>query len=181
MKRLAFALALLALVPARGAVAHGHDSHCPSISTSCCDPPTRWAHRHDPRDARLAITSENGDATLILTDEVAAIQLSDRALHRVYRQLRDDEEDDQDNAFASAIRTAVYSGVRVLLNHSAECPIRDLKDVEVRDGRLHFTTEDGGHIFESITFDDDDVMNAFAERDARAFAREFRRIKARTH
>jgi hypothetical protein len=150
------------------------------MSTSCCDRPTRWAHRHDPRDARLAITSEGGDATLILTDEVAAIQLSDRALHRVYRKLRDEQENDEDNAFASAIRTAVFSSVRVLLNHSAECPIRDIRDVEYRGGRLRFTSEDGERIFKSIRFDDQDVMGGFGEQDAQAFAREFRRIKDRT-
>ena len=34
--------------------------------------------------------------------------------------------------FADAIRNAVLSSVRALLDHSAECPIRDVKDVDYR-------------------------------------------------
>src|SRR5262249_45722876 len=103
-----------------------------SCSGDCdvdCDPPARWSARHDPEDARFAITTENGEVTLLLTHDVVAMQLSDHTFHHVDRELRKKERDheDDDNPIAEAISTAILSGVRALLDHSAECPIREVK------------------------------------------------------
>src|SRR5262245_12303823 len=107
----------LALITASSAQAHGHLTS-PTINSSCCDAPARWADRQDPRDARLAITTESDDAMLVLTDEVVAVQLSDRVMRKVRREFRRQEDEDDDNALAHAIKTAVLSGVRALLDHS---------------------------------------------------------------
>src|SRR5207302_1331641 len=138
-----FVLAILSLLPARAALACRHDPACATLHASWGDPPTRWAPRHDAGEARLAITSEDGNVTLIVTDQVVAVELSDRALHRVQRKLRKVQAADEDNVLATAIRTAVLSGVRALLDHSAECPVRELRDVDYRGGRLWFITGDG--------------------------------------
>ena len=179
MKTAALALAFLALaaqpalLPVRAAAAAGTDFSC--------DPPARWAARHDADEARLAITTEDGDVTLLLTQRVVALQLSDRTFHRVNRELRHQEraDDGQGNPLADAIRTAILSSVRALLDHGAECSIRDLSDVDYRHGELIFTTEDGERLFEHVVLDDSNVMESFAADDARAFVREFRRPKAR--
>ncbi len=189
MRAVPLVLALLSLLPAPAALAHEQGGVATTLHTTCCGPPARWAARHDPREARLAITTEDGNAILILTDQIVAVQLSDRALHRVARKLKvtiqldgtklaDEEDADGDNALARAIKTVVISGVRALLDHSAECPVRELKDVEYRHGRLEFTTEDGERALEGMDLCDQDVMESFSARDARAFVQEFRRVKA---
>ena len=176
MRTSTLVIAALALFPAQGAHAHEHLSS-PTVNSSCCESPARWADRQDPRDARLAITTESDDAMLVLTDEVVAVQLSDRVMRKVRREFRRQEDEDNDNALAHAIKTAVLSGVRALLDHSAECPIRDVRNVEYRSGRLVFTTESGKPLFGNMNVDDRDVMCGFSESDAKAFVREFRRAK----
>lgn len=126
----------------------------------------------------MAIVTEDDDAMLLITNEVVAVQLSDRVLRKVRRELRREENADDDNALAHAIKAVVLSGVRALLDHSAECSIRDLRDVEYRHGCLVFTTEDGESLFEDMNVDDQDVMRSFSESNARAFVREFRRVKS---
>lgn len=179
MKLLSLMLMLLVTVPVPAALARGHDSrHC-VFNSSCCDWPARWAARHGDRDARLAITTRDGDVTMYLTGEVVALQLSDRTMHRITREMRDEREDEADNPLARAIKTAVISGVRTLLDHSAECPIRELRDVDYRDGELVFIAENGDRVFDDIDVHNEDLSGAFAPDDARVFVREFRRLKAR--
>ena len=184
MKSLALVLASLAVLvlpPVLSAPSSACDDQKVSIGhTSCCDWPARWAPRHSAAEQRFAIDTESGKATLLLTDKVAAIQLSDRTLHRLERKFKAEQEDDEDNVIAQAIKTAVLGSVRALLDHSAECPIRELRDVEYRNGKLIFISEDGDRVFEDIDVSDEDVMTTFSDRDARAFVREFRKLKQRT-
>jgi hypothetical protein len=178
MKTLALAVLALTLLGAPVAHAKAHEPSTPTITTKGCDPPARWAARHDVRDAHIAITTEDGDAVLLATDEVVAMQLSDRAFHKLKRKLRDSENEEDDGALGHAIKVAVLAGVRTLLDHSAECPIRDVADARYRNGRLSLVTRDGRELFGDIDVDDHQVMENFSERDARAFVREFRRLKA---
>ena len=183
MKTVLLALALVLAILAPGHAAAGRRDPCLTMKSSC-DSPARWASRHDVRDAELAITTEDGDATLILTGEVVAVQLSDRAFHKIDRKLKskvDDDDDDEDSgALGRAIKTAVLSSVRSLLDHSQECPVRRIENVEYRHDRLVFTTDRGTDLFGDVEVDDQDVMAAFSERDARLFVREFKRVKSRT-
>ena len=149
------------------------------ISTECCDEPERWGPRHDTADARLAIHTEDRASTLILTSEVVAVQLSDRAMRELRRKSKD-EEDEDENALSRAIKSAVLSGVRSMLDHSAEVPLRQLQTADYRDGRLIFTTRKGERVLDGIDVNDRDVMESFSERDAKAFVHEFRRMKARS-
>lgn len=183
MKSALIALAALALAPAGPALAHEHATIRPTIRcSSCCECPARWGPRHPLTDARSAITTESGDATLLLTREILAVQLSDRAFHRVARELRrhEDDADAEDGGFlGQIIKSAVIGAVLELLDHSAECPIRDVADVEYAHGRLVITTEEGRRLFEDVNVNDSDVMLDFSEHDARAFVREFHRLKSR--
>lgn len=80
---------------------------------------------------------------------------------------------------ARTIKTAVLTSVRSALDHSIECSIREVSDVEYRRGRLIMTTGDGDRLFENVEISDQDMMEGFSETDARAFVREFRRLKHR--
>jgi hypothetical protein len=137
----------------------------------------QWSDRCDPGDARLAITSEDGQVMLLLTDREVVMQLSNRALHRVNRELRDAKRE-QDNWFASAIVTAVTSTVRELLDSSLTCDVSDLRDVSYEGGRLVLTGRNGRQVFGNVHINDTDVAEAFSERDARRFVREFHRVQA---
>ena len=172
----AVAIAFLALALTHPGLPTGPSAAASGVS--CCDPPARWASRHDAEDARVAITTADGDVTLLLTRKVVALQLSDRTFHKVNRELRQKQEE-ADNPLAEAIQTVVIGGVRALLGHSAECPVREISDVTYRQGRLVFVTEDGGRLFEDVEVNDSNVMADFPQRDAREFVREFRRLKSR--
>jgi hypothetical protein len=174
---LAFAL-LLAILPVESALAGGDGVQSPTIRASCCDPPARWAPRHDAEEARFVIKSREGHSVLLLTDEVVALQLSDRTLRDFRREIRNEQEEEEDNVLSHAIKSAVLSGVRTLFNKSAECPVRHLRDVEYRNERLVVITKDGEHLFENVEVNDEDVLSSFSERDAKAFVREFRKLKA---
>jgi hypothetical protein len=63
------------------------------------------------------------------------------------------------------------------LKHSAEVPVAALEDVEYRNGELVFTTADGERLFQGFDIDDEPLTKAFSELDAKAFVREFHRVK----
>jgi len=173
MKTVAMGVALLAaaILPALPA------GPAANASMVCCGHYVRWAEHHDPADARLAITTEDGKVTLLLTDRDVAFQLSERTLHKVDRELRD-KQDLEDNWLGAAIVTAVVGTVRDLVDNSLECRIRDLRDVSYEDGRLRFIARNGRPVFDDADVCDSDVTSAFSERDARTFVREFRKLKA---
>ena len=176
MKALLWALVVGLSLPCASAPAGAHDLLPGNVKVADVHAPARWAPRHDARDARLAITNREGNVTLLLTDEVVAIQFSERTLRDIHRQMRADE-DTRDNAIARALASAVMSGVRTLLDHSAECPIRSLHAAAFVDGRLVFTAVDGEHVLEGTRVDDREALTTFAEDDARTFVRECERLR----
>jgi hypothetical protein len=183
MKKIALPLFLLLLsIPVSSALACDHDWDGPSIQGLHCDAPARWADRQDTRDARIAITTRDHHVTMMLTNRDVALQLSDHTFHKINRELRNKlrDDDDDDGLIGRTIKTAVLSVVRDVLDHSVECRVRDIRDVEYRNGVLIFTTEGGDRIFDSIQVDDDDAMANFSERDARAFVRAFHQVKVRS-
>lgn len=176
MKAALFLAALLALAPAGPALAH--DSGGLRLNRFDCDDPLRWGPRHAAERARHAITSEDGRITFVLTDRVLALQLSDRTLRKLDRELhRARHEDDDSGPVGEAIKVAVVGAVRSMLAHSAECPVRELRDVRVADGRLVIVARDGTRLFERFEVDDEDVLDAFDPREAERLAAEFRRLK----
>ena len=180
MKSLAVGLLVLALTPAGTAFAK-HADDCPNVTIrgGCCDPPTRWAARWDPGEAHRAITTEDGTVTLLIDDREVALQLSDRAMHKIGRKLHDETDDADENPIGQALKDAVLTVVRSMLDHSVECRVRDLRSVDYRDGRLELVTTDGDRLFEKIEVDDRDVLEGFSPADARAFVSEFQRVKHR--
>lgn len=175
MKTACLTAAFLAVAAAQPVLSTGPAASASGIC--CCDAPARWGARHDTDDARIAITTVDGDVTMVLTSKVVALQLSNRCFHKVNRELKRQRED-QDNPIAEAIQTVVISGVRALLDHSAECPVVKIRDLSYRDGRLVVVTSKGDHLFDSLEVDDADVLASFSERDAREFVRQFRQLKA---
>lgn len=179
--RLAAALALLMLLPAGPTFAHDTD-RTRTGRTFDFEEPARWGPRYETEAAILAIESRDGKITLLLTERVVAFQFSDRTMHKIERELRREsrEHDDDEGPLGEAIKSAVLSGVRALLDHSVSCPLREVRDVRVEAGRLVFVTRDGDRMFERIQVDDEDLLESFDRQEAAAFAAEFRRLKARS-
>jgi len=177
MRLLALAVLATALTQAPNALARGHDS--PKITlNSTCNPPSHLAPRVDSRDAKFLINTEDGCASLLVTRDAVAMQLTDRAFRDVGRHL-DDVEDEDDNILAQSIKAVVLGSVRSLLDHSVECSIHDLYDIQYRHGRLVFITEDDDYVFENLNVNDRDVVESFSEKDAKEFIRQFRKLKER--
>jgi hypothetical protein len=113
---------------------------------------------------------------LVLTRRIVAVQLSDRMMHKIDRELRL-KEDEDDGVLAEAIKSAVIGSVRAILDHSLQCPLDELRDAEYRHGRLVLTTQEGKRLFAHIDVEDRNVMESFSEGNAQAFVREFHRLK----
>ena len=176
MRLVTIGIAVLAL--AAGPLTAPPDAHATTFTCNSFGKDVRWADRHDPTDARLAITTQNGKVTLILTERDVMFQLSDRAMRQVRRELKDARDDNEDNVLASAVVTVVTNTVAEVLDHSLQCHVRDLRDVSYEDGRLVFIGKRGKAIFCGEESCDPDCMQSFSERDAQAFVREFRKVKA---
>jgi len=176
MRRALPILLLMMLLSAGAAFAHDHH-----VNVGSCEvrEPLEWGARHDLARARFAMLTEDRAVALVLTRDLVAIQLSDRAFHKLDREI-EREKDEDGGVIADAIKGAILGSVRALLDHSLECPIADLRDVRYRDGRLILITEDGDRIFEDLNINDHEVLEGFSEHDALAFVREFRRAKERS-
>jgi hypothetical protein len=187
MKRVALGIALVALAAApllpTGPVAYAKAAKCPLCASGIriCSGESksshvRWAEHHSTADARCTINTENGKVTLLLTDRVVAVQLSDRTLHKVERDLHR-KQDDQDHGLGQAIVAAVVNTVSSLIDNSFECRLRDVNDVRYQDGRLEIVGRDGHLLFDDTDLEDTDLATAFSEKDARRFIDEFHRAK----
>ena len=179
MRALATAVLAATVLFAPPALAKDRDDCEHSIDVgSSLEWPARWAPRHDTRLARCTITTRDGDVSLLLTSTAVAFQFSDDKMEHIERKLRNEQFDDDDSDLGSAIKTAVLAGVRVLLKHSAECPMRELRDVDYRGGRLVFVTRSGDRVFDQLEVNNLPLDSAFPEPEARAFVREFRKLKS---
>lgn len=177
----AVAALTLASAPATAVAQDRHHSHANvEINDDADDSPARPGPRHDPRDARMAISTRGDEVSLILTDEVVAMQLTERTLRDIRRDMDEDEDNDKsDGFFARMVSSAVRGTVHSMLRRSMEVPVRELRSVEYEDGRLVFTTRDGERVFEHVKVNDEEMMDSFSPAEARAFVREFRAVKAR--
>jgi len=130
--------------------------------------PTQLAPRREVSDATLAVVSREGSVALMLTSDVVAVQLTDRALS--------DVEPDKDAGFLEEL---LVSGVRLALGKSIECPISAIRSAEFRNGMLHLTNNQGQPVFKEIKVNGSDVLRSFSSNDAVRFVRAFRAAKAR--
>ena len=176
MKLPVLALSALLMLPA-GAASAQHHHHTRISINGHDDSPARPGPRRTPREARAFITTTDNVATLLLTRDVLAMQLTDRSLARI---AHDTDEDAEDRGFIGRmVSNVVRNTVASVLRHSIEIPIADVRSVEYRGGRMVVTTEHGDRIFEDVEVQDSDVMENFSRRDAEAFVRQFQALKAR--
>lgn len=137
-----------------------------SISFDSDDANTRLAPRHTTRDARVAIGTRNGAATMLLTNDVVAVQLSDSTLAKI--ETKDD---------ANFFEELVVAGVRMAVRKAVEYPVANIRSAEVRDGVLVLTNDQGKPVFGEIKVNGSIVTRDFSPADASRFVNAFRMVK----
>ena len=163
MKKL---LVLALLLTATAALASG-DKKGISISFDSEDSRTQLGPRLDVRAARLAITNRDGSVSLLLMNDVVAVQLTDRVLAKV--PAKDD---------AGFLEELVTAGVRTALRRAVEYPISAISSAGIRDGALVLTNDKGQPVFKEVKVNGTDVLRDFSIGDAARFVNAFRAAKS---
>ncbi len=141
-----------------------------SISFNSDDSRTELGSRHDARDARLAITTRDGSAMLLLTDDVVAMQLTDAALARMQS-----EEKKKD---ANFLEELLVAGVKLAIGKAIEYPIASIHNLDYRDGALRVIGADDKPVFTNVKVNGTDVLRDFSRADVMRFANALRAAKA---
>jgi hypothetical protein len=160
-------LLVLALLLTATAALASNDKKGISISFSSEDSRTHLGPRLNVRDARLAITNRDGSVSLLLMNDVVAIQLTDRALANI--STKDD---------ASFIEDLLASGVRTVLRKAVEYPISGISSAGIRDGVLVLTNDKGQPVFTEVKVNGTDMLRDFAIGDAARFVNAFRAARS---
>jgi len=159
--------ALVLLLSTSAALA-GEKKDGVSISFDSDDSRTRVASRHVPQKAAVAVTSRNGAAVLLLTDDVVAVQLTDKALAKL-----DTKED------ANFLEELLVAGVRLAVGKSVEYPIANIRSAEVRNNGLVLINDEGKAVFGDIKVNGENVTQTISAVDARKFVNAFQVAKSR--
>jgi hypothetical protein len=143
------------------------------------DGPARPGPRYTPSQAQMYLNTRDDVASLFLTRDVVALQLSERTLRRVSDQV--ESEGNHDGFFARMIVDVVHNTVNNVLRRSLQIPLDELRSADYRDGRLILIDNDGDEVFHDVEIEDRQVMDSFTPRDAQLFVRQFRALKAARH
>lgn len=170
LRSAAFGLAL-ALFAAPVAAQHTH-SHRGG------DDNTRIIERQPLRRASSALQTRNGEVALLIVNRTLVMQLTDRGMGQIEREMREDTEDE--GMIARFVGNIVRSGVRSMLDHGIEYPISEIGEARYENGRLLLTNRDGEKIFENVEINDTDVMENFSPNEARAFVARINQLRRST-
>jgi len=138
------------------------------ISFSSEDTHAQMGPRHLARDARLAITTRDGSTSLLITNDVVAVQLTDATLSHI-----------EPKTDANFLEELLVSGVRMMMNKAVDYPIEHIRSADVRDGTLILINDENKPVFTEIKVNGTDVLRGFSSADAAKFANTFRMIKLR--
>lgn len=140
-----------------------------SISFNSDDSRTDLGDRHELRDARAAIVSQDRSVELMLIGDVIAIQLSDRTLDQMESKKKD----------ANLFEEIILAGVQVAVGKSIEYPIASIKSIDYVNGALRIIGADGKPVFTEVKVNGTNVMRDFTRADAVRFANAVRAAKKR--
>lgn len=118
-------------------------------------------------EADFGMTTNEGSVEMLILDSAIYMQFSDRFMDDLEQEINEEESDD--SAFAEAIKAAVTSGVRSMLNRSLLIPISQISEIGYENGRLIMKDYDGEELFEDLDINGVEVMEDFRPRDARKF------------
>jgi hypothetical protein len=128
-------------------------------------------------DARMTITTTDGNVSMSLLDDAIAYHLSDKVLAKVRRDMDTSTAKDTSGIGGFIART-VKSAVGTALTTQMKIRLADIEDIRYEDGAIRMKLRGRDH------FDPDDVkvdkrplLESFAPDDARRFVDAVRRAK----
>jgi hypothetical protein len=128
-------------------------------------------------DAKMTITTTDGNVSMSLLDDAIAYHLSDRLLAKVHTDMDTSTARDTSGIGGFIART-VKSAVGSALSTQMKIPLADIEDIRYEDGAIRMTMRNRKH------FDPDDVnvdkrplLESFSPDDARRFVDAVRRAK----
>lgn len=163
------ALALLLLAPRPSEAQERTPARGDSIS---------WvAPREAPERARAVLRTRDRHAAVLLTDSTVVLQLTDRGLEHVSREMRDEPAP----SLAGAILKGLLRGAVVgLLDNGIAHRTSALRDARAEGGKLVLVGRDGEPVFDRVEVNGRNLMEEFTPAEAERFAAEVRRaIRAR--
>lgn len=123
----------------------------------------------------FAIRSRDGQARLGLTRDEIYVRMSDELLAEIDREM-DEGAEDAGEGIGGDIARGILGGVSEALRTSVGVDVADVEDVQYREGAIVLVGAEDA--FRRMRFDDEPVLEKFAEEDVRAFAEAFRELKA---
>jgi beta-lactamase regulating signal transducer with metallopeptidase domain len=126
--------------------------------------------------ASYAITTTDGATALLLLDRTIVLQLTDRGLEEIGRS---HEGEDEGDFLKALLASMLRGGLRMLLDRGLEYSLADLREARYENGRLVLENVRGSDVFQNVNVTGGPIMEAFSERDARAFARRANAARAR--
>jgi hypothetical protein len=157
MRRLIAAAAAVLLLAAPAAAQHGdHDSDA------------RIVARQPLRAAESALQTEDGKVALLLVRGALVMQMTDRGLAEIGRDMERDNR--EETGFARFVGNIVRSGVRTMLDRGIEVPLSEIREARFERNRLMLVGRDGKELFQNVKVNDTEVMESFDPARARAFA-----------
>lgn len=129
----------------------------------------RVVERQPLRRASSAIETRGGEVALLLIDRRLVMQLTDRGLGEIDRDMERDAKKEE-SGFARFVSGMVRSGVRSLLDRGIEVPLSEIREARYANGRLILEDRDGDELFKDVQVNDIQVMESFSPAEARAFA-----------
>ncbi len=123
----------------------------------------------------FAITSEDGNVRMALTDQYMYLALTEQMLDEVREEVRDAA--DQEGA-AGLIGGFVERTVDRALQARALYPVDEIEDIRWEDGAMRVVfTQRRRSIDDAFRTNGEPVTNAFSEEDVRAFGEVLRAVK----
>jgi hypothetical protein len=114
------------------------------------------------------ILNDTRAAALLLRDTSIVLQLTDRGLEEVDRDVKRAKAD---GVLSRIIHGALAGAVTTMMDHGIEYSLRDLKEARVDKGVLVLESKSGNRVFGSVSVNDRNVIETFREVDARRFAK----------
>jgi hypothetical protein len=119
----------------------------------------RAASRDEP-----SIQTFSREVTLILRDSVVILQLTDRGLEHLFDSDRKDRK-----GGSRFLMTMVKAGLSDLFDHGVAYRISALSRAYSDGSRIILEDREGGHVFETTTYNDHRPMEEFSPGEARRF------------
>ena len=166
LKQTAVAVAGLSIV-LLAASAKSQDTASLHVSVHVPDSIAHVVDREIADQARFAIVSRDGQATLLLMDTTIVAQMTDRGLARINSR----ESTDTIKSAATRLFARMALGALVpFFDHGVAYHLRDLADAKYADGRLQLLRANGDEVFRDVEIGKGPLMESFSASDAREFA-----------